>query len=180
MRLIVEDGVSDRYGLAADEVLALRTGSNASPATLRLYTYRSHTALVGRFQNVHHELHLDYCRDHGLAVNRRPTGGGAIIMGEQQLGIALAVPGGKEARYGNARALMESFSGGILTGLATFGIEALFSRKNDLEVSGRKIAGLGIHRTSTGGLLFHCSLLVDLDVADPAAVNIQPCRDRAE
>ena len=32
-------------------------------------------------------------------------------------------------------------------------------------VDGRKIAGLGIFRDPSGGLLFHASLLVDLDVA---------------
>ena len=45
------------------------------------------------------------------------------------------------------------------------GIAASFRGKNDLEVAGRKIAGLGIHRDASGGLLFHASLLLDLDVA---------------
>ena len=165
IRLVIEEAVPDSYGLAADEVVALRCGSGSSPPTLRLYTYRSHAALVGRFQNIANELHLDYCAAEGISVNCRPTGGGAIIMGDQQLGIALCIPGGAGARYGNARALMAQFSAGILTGLKMFGVEGLFARKNDLEVHGRKIAGLGMHRTSTGGLLFHGSLLVDLDVA---------------
>ncbi len=164
LRLIREDGVSDRYGLAGDEVLAARAGEGRSPATLRLYTYRSHAALVGRFQTVEHELHLDYCRSQGIAVNRRPTGGGAIIMGEQQLGVALCIPGQRDATYGNARSLMSRFSAGLVSALQHYGIGAAFTRKNDLEVGGRKIAGLGIHRTKSGGILFHASLLVDLDV----------------
>ncbi len=171
LRLLTEDGVSDRLGLACDEVLALRTGEGRSLPTLRLYTYRSHAALVGRFQNAGHELHLDACRSLGVPVNRRPTGGGAIIMGEQQLGIALCVPGqgfaavgGTMAGYGRARSLMANFSKGVVRGLETYGIQGVFARKNDLEVGGRKIAWLGIHRTATGGLLFHCSLLVDLDI----------------
>ena len=32
-------------------------------------------------------------------------------------------------------------------------------------MNGKKIAGLGLHKTATGGLLFHASLLVDLDVS---------------
>jgi len=60
---------------------------------------------------------------------------------------------------------MERFSSGLLQALDRLGIEAAFRRKNDLEVGGRKIAGLGIYRDRSGGLLFHASLLVDLDVS---------------
>jgi lipoate-protein ligase A len=164
MRLITDDNVSASFGLAADETLALRAGTGESPPTLRLYTYRSHCALVGRFQRIENEIRTDYCREHDISINRRPTGGGAIIMGGDQLGIALAMPGRSENAYGNARTLMAQFAEGLLKALHTLGIEAAFRNKNDLEVKGRKIAGLGIHRTPTGGLLFHASLLVDLDV----------------
>lgn len=163
-RLITDDGVSASFGLAADEALAMRVGSGESPPTLRLYTYRSHGALVGRFQNVENEVHVDYCRAHDISINRRPTGGGAIIMGADQLGVALTLPGRGDDTYSRARELMEKFSEGLVRGLNTLGVEARFRRKNDIEVNGRKIVGLGIYRAPTKGLLFHASLLVDLDV----------------
>jgi len=163
-RLLIDDEVTAGFGLAADETLARRVGRGDSRPTLRLYSYRSHCALVGRFQNVEQELHLDFCRQHGVVVNRRPTGGGAIIMGADQLGVALTVPGRERHAYGGARQLMQRFSAGLLQALDRLGIEAAFRRKNDLEVGGRKIAGLGIYRDRSGGLLFHASLLVDLDV----------------
>jgi lipoate-protein ligase A len=163
-RLITDDGVSASFGLAADEVVAQRVGLGDSQPTLRLYTYRSHCALVGRFQQIENELHLDYCRSHNIPINRRPTGGGAIMMGADQLGVALTIPGRGGESYGQARELMAQFSTGIVRGLASLGVPAEFRRKNDIEVEGRKLVGLGIHRASSGGLLFHASLLVDLDV----------------
>lgn len=163
-RLITDDAVSASFGLAADEFLARRVGTGEAFPTLRLYTYRSHCALVGRFQNVENEVHVDYCRSHGIAINRRPTGGGAIIMGADQLGVALTLPGRGADAYSHARELMEKFSGGLARGLASLGIQARFRRKNDIEVNGRKIAGLGIYRAPSDGLLFHASLLVGLDV----------------
>ena len=96
-RLLREDGVSAGHGLAVDETLASRVVQGAPP-TLRLYTYRPHSALIGRFQDAANEVHLAYCAAHGLEVNRRPTGGGAILMGPDQLGVALTVPE-KLARY---------------------------------------------------------------------------------
>jgi len=163
-RFITDDNVSASSGLAADDAIAQRVGAGASPPTLRLCTYRSHCALVGRFQRLESEIHLDYCRSHDIAVNRRPTGGGAIIMGENQLGVALMIPAGDEDTYGRARELMEKFSAGLVWALNQLGVQANFRRKNDIEVNGRKIAGLGIYRAGNGGLLFHASLLVDLDV----------------
>ena len=163
-RLIAEDGVGDAYGLAADDALAGRVGQGLSVPVLRLYTYRP-CALVGRFQTVENELRLERCRALDVPVNRRATGGGAIIMGPCQLGVALMLPGGGQDVYARAREWMARFSAGITSALAALGIQAGFRGKNDIEVEGRKIAGLGIYRHPEGGLLFHASLLVDLDVA---------------
>jgi lipoate-protein ligase A len=163
-RLITDDDVSASFGLAADECLAGRVGAGESEPTLRLYTYHSHCALVGRFQNVDNEVYREYCAAHGLLINRRPTGGGAIIMGADQLGAALTIPGTGDDSYSRARELMARFSAGVVSGLQSLGVAASFQRKNDIEVNGRKIAGLGIYRAPKGGLLFHASLLVSLDI----------------
>ena len=163
-RYIKNDRVTAFAGLAADEILANRVGAGTSQPTLRLYTYKP-CALVGRFQTIENELNLEYCAQNKIPVNRRPTGGGAIIMGENQLGVALAIPGKTDESYASVRERMAQFSQGIISGLNTLGIEVEFRRKNDLEVNGKKIAGLGLHKTATGGLLFHASLLVDLDVS---------------
>ena len=163
-RLITDDGVSASFGLAADDCLAARVGAGDSAPTLRLYTYRSHCALVGRFQNLGNEVHRDDCEASGIALNRRPTGGGAIIMGADQLGVALMIPGRGDDSYRRARELMAQFSAGVVNGLQALGVAASFRRKNDIEVKGRKIVGLGIYRAPGNGLLFHASLLVDLDL----------------
>jgi lipoate---protein ligase len=163
-RLVIEDGVTASYGLSADDVIAERVGTGESVPTLRLYTYRSYCALVGRFQNVKNELRVEFCRENNIPINRRATGGGAIIMGDDQLGIALTLPAHVEDTYSRAREMMGMFSEGLVRGLSHFGIEAHFHRKNDIVVNGKKIVGLGIHRASSDGLLFHASVLVDLDV----------------
>jgi len=161
-RYLSEDRVSDSFGLAADEAMALRVGENLSPSVLRLYTYRSSSALVGRFQRIENELNLDFCREQKISINRRPTGGGAILMGEDQLGVALMLRDWNE--YKAPRELMRHFASALCQGLLVFGIKAQFRGKNDLEVEGCKIGGLGIHSNAAGGYLLHCSLLVDLDV----------------
>lgn len=163
-RLITDDGVTASFGLAADEWLARQQTPDQTPV-LRLYTYRSHCALVGRFQNVDNEVNREFCAAQGIAVGRRPTGGGAIIMGQDQLGMALTLPA--QAMGGERGALRDHlarFSAGVVEGLQALGIAAAFAGKNDVEVRRRKVAGLGVYQAPGGGLLCHCSLLVDLDI----------------
>jgi lipoate-protein ligase A len=164
-RFIADDGVSAGFGLAADEHLAGCVGAGRSAPVLRLYTYRAHCALVGRFQCVDSELDRDFCAETDIEIGRRPTGGGAILMGPDQLGLAMALPDRRTGReYERARELFARFSRGLVQALDGLGVAAEYRRKNDLEVRGKKIAGLGIFFHPGGGLLFHASLLVDLDV----------------
>ncbi len=160
-RYIEEDGVGAGPGLATDEYLMQACAEKGQPV-LRLYTYRSHCALVGRFQNIRAELDLEACQREGLEYSRRLTGGGAILMGENQLGICVALPDALEAV--NTRELYRLLSTPILLALKKLGIEAGFQGKNDLEAGGRKIAGLGIHVNPEGVAQFHASLLVGLDI----------------
>lgn len=171
-RLLTGYGVDAAEGLALDEALAAGQGRNGDgpgsevsperqPPVLRLYTYRG-AALVGRYQHLAAEVDLDACRERGVQWNRRPTGGGAIVMGPGQLGVAVAVPAPGDD---HPRDLLARFAGGIIAGLSRLGVDAHLTGKNDLSVGTRKIAGLGLYLDPAGGLLFHSSVLADLDVA---------------
>ncbi|MDP2950367.1 MAG: biotin/lipoate A/B protein ligase family protein, partial [Chloroflexota bacterium] len=162
-RYIEDDSATASFGLAADEFL-LRTAAQGGPTTLRLYTYQPHAALVGRFQNVDAELRVDECRRLGAEINRRLTGGGAIVMGDAQLGLALAVSPSDSVRTANPALVFQRYARPIIDGLRALGVAAGFRPKNDIEVEGRKIAGLGVCLDEEDGLLFHASILVDLDV----------------
>lgn len=164
-RYLEDDQVEAPVGLATDELLLFEaTRVGAPPATLRLYGYRSHCALVGRFQDLVAEVDLDACRSLGVAVNRRPTGGGAILMGDTQLGVALLTTRREaEGRTGIAEQCAW-FSRGLVEGLRELGVEAEFHPRNDILVRGRKIAGTGVCADAQGGLLFHASVLGDLDI----------------
>ncbi len=164
-RYLEDDAVGAADGLATDEALMLPYGRGkpaAHEATLRLYTYRPHCALVGRYQSLEDEVDVDFCRDNDIQVGRRPTGGGAIIMGPGQLGVAItARPRPDEA----PRQALKRYAAGVIAGLGELGIKTHFRSKNDLEVDGRKIAGLGLYLDPEGAILFHASVLVDLDIA---------------
>lgn len=169
-RHIDEQNVSASYGLACDEFLMNSfAGGEKYAASLRLYTYKNYSALCGRFQDLSAEIDLEACRAKGFQVGRRLTGGGAIIMGDDQLGICLSTRASTFSWH-HLRELYQLFSAPIIMALAKFGITAGLRAKNDLEVNGKKIAGLGIHISQEGGIQFHASLLLDLDV--PAMLSV--------
>ena len=161
-RLLTDSLVSDQTGLSVDESLT-RCATPSDPVTLRLYTYQP-CVLVGRFQHVGNEVNLQSCEALGVPVNRRPTGGGSIIMGPDQLGVALVIPPDSEMNRQNPLQQMTVCAAGIIRALENLGVKAEFQGKNDLVVAGRKIAGLGVFRAPGGAVLFHASLLLDLDL----------------
>jgi lipoate-protein ligase A len=162
-RLLADDGAGAAEGLALDEALMAGYRRHAAdrPPTLRLYTYRSHAALVGRYQHLPAEVDLEACARTGTGVNRRPTGGGAIVMGAGQLGVAVVCRAPAAER---PREMLERFAGGIRAGLGHPRNTPPVPGQNDLEVGGRKIAGLGLYLDGQGGFLFHASVLADLDI----------------
>ncbi len=163
-RYIADDGADAAAGLALDEALMSSHSRTAPPAppVLRLYTYASHAALCGRYQHLEAEIDVAACTRTGTRYNRRPTGGGAIVMGEGQLGVAVTMRAPADER---PKSTLLRLSEGVVSGLTKMGIEAAFGGKNDLKVDGRKIAGLGLYVDSEGGMLFHASVLADLDVS---------------
>ena len=158
-RYLEHDGVEAAAGLAVDEMLMRRPGP-----TLRLYTYRSHCALVGKFQNLEAEVDLAFCAGHGIPVNRRPSGGGAILMGADQLGIAVVHSSHAPGVPAHPKEIFALFGRALAAGLGELGVRGSLEAKNDIRVDGRKIAGLGVCRNEDGAFLFHTSLIVDLDV----------------
>ena len=77
------------------------------------------------------------------------------------LGIDVDYPGLKKGVGG----VFESLSLVLIEALNKVGILACFQPKNDLEVGGKKIAGLSAASEVGKSLLFHTSLLVDFDIA---------------
>ena len=159
----LERSVSTAEGLAVDDTLPLAVAHNQSPPILNLYTFIP-SAIVGKYQDIEAALKLERCRARGIEYNRRSTGGGTVIMGPAVISLGLGInvdyPGMKRGIGG----IFESMSQALKRALNSLGIKAYFQPKNDLEVNGKKIAGLSASSETGTSLLFHTSLLVDFDV----------------
>ncbi len=159
----LERPVSTAEGLSVDDTLPQSVAGHGSPPILHLYTFVP-SVIVGKYQDIEAALRLNRCRARGIEYNRRSTGGGTVIMGPDivalGLGINVDYPGLKAGVGG----VFDSLSRVLIRALHHVGIQAYFQPKNDLEVRGRKIAGLSAASEADTCLLFHTSLLVDFDI----------------
>jgi lipoate-protein ligase A len=89
-RLLDTPPMSAAENMALDDALLELRGKGRTPNTIRFLQFKPRCVLVGYHQSVQEEIRVDYCRSHGIDINRRNTGGGAIFFDENQLGGSAA------------------------------------------------------------------------------------------
>ncbi|MBU0733867.1 MAG: DUF116 domain-containing protein [Proteobacteria bacterium] len=147
--------------MCLDETLLEARANGKIPNTLRFLQFRPHCALVGFHQCVAQEIRQDFCRQKGVDINRRITGGGAVYFGEDTLGWELIA--GKDVASRDVYTLYRMLCEAAIDGLRSLGVDASFRPVNDIEVHGRKISGTG-GTEAREAFLFQGTLLVDLDI----------------
>lgn len=147
--------------LALNRALLESHQEGNSPHTLRFLRFNP-CALVGFHQSVGQELRSDYCAEHGIDIQRRITGGGAIYFDETQIGWELYL----DRRFlGTAEmpAIAQRICEAAARGISALGVDARFRPRNDIEVDGRKVSGTG-GAFDGDSILYQGTLLIDFDV----------------
>ncbi len=162
-RLLDTPPMTAAENMALDEALVELKGRGRSPNTIRFLQFSPRAVLVGFHQSVAEEVRTDYCADHNIQINRRVTGGGAILFDESQLGWEVICDKAFfDLGFVNDR-LFETLCDPVVAALAAWGLEAAFRPRNDIEIGGRKISGTG-GTESEGAFLFQGTMLIDFDV----------------
>ncbi len=149
--------------MALDEILTRRAGQGTSPPTLRFLRFKPDAALLGYHQQAERELRLDYCRAQGIEINRRLTGGGALLFQTSALGWELIAPLGQPPFTGGFERALERICRSAARAYSQLGVQARFRPRNDIEVEGRKISGTG-GLALEGGALFQGTVLVKNEI----------------
>jgi lipoate-protein ligase A len=153
----------DDYLLATEEVLTKGVGLRKSPPTVRVNIFDPPAVLIGFNQDVYEEVNVDLAKELGFRVNRRPSGGGTILMYEDTPGWELWIPKDYVASL-DISSMYEYLIRIPIKAFHNLGVtKATFRPKNDIEVNGRKISGTGIY-TEYDGVLFCGTVLLDFNV----------------
>jgi lipoate-protein ligase A len=162
-RLLEIGPMTAAENMALDDTLLELKGKGESVDTIRFLQFSPPAVLVGFHQSVEEEVRLFYCREKGIDINRRITGGGAIFFDENQLGWEVIC----DKKFFNIEIpnqwLFRTLCEPVIKALGRFGLHAAFRPRNDIEIDGRKISGTG-GTESDGAFLFQGTMLVDFDV----------------
>jgi len=166
---LLEFGVNDAFtNMAIDEAIVTAGMKGLVPNTLRFYQWKPSAVSVGRFQDVSKEVHLENCRQQGVDLVRRITGGGTVYHDSRgEITYSVVV---KEEDLGtkDVYAAYNTISNGLIETARILGINADFNPgdpKNcpNIAINGKKISGSAqFHRG--GVLLQHGTFLLDVDL----------------
>ena len=115
------------------------------------------TVIYGRNQVLENEVNLEYCREHGVDIVRRKSGGGCVYsdMGN----IMISYVSGR----GNVAEVFDRYMTALAEALRALGVPAEKSGRNDILVEGRKISGNAFHQLPDRRIV-HGTLLYSTDL----------------
>lgn len=81
-RLILDGRRQAALNMAVDEAILRACADGKAPPTLRLYGWEKPAVSLGYFQSVERaRINIECCRESGIDLVRRPTGGRAVLHG---------------------------------------------------------------------------------------------------
>ena len=154
MYLLENNCTDPAWNLALDEYLLTRF-----PGEVIALWRNGPSVIIGKNQNALEEIDLDFVRSRQIPVVRRLTGGGAVFHDLGNLNYTLVQPCGTGDFNNYAK-----FTKPIVDFLATLGVEAALSGRNDLLVDGQKFSG-NAQAVRGGHILHHGTLLFSADLS---------------
>lgn len=145
-------------------------------AGLFILWQNSDAVIVGKYQNTAEEIHAAYVREHGVAVVRRMSGGGAVYHDLGGLNYTLILDE-ESPDDADQNAVWQQCMAPLLAVLRSYGLDAQFSGRNDILVRSpqavmngdgtadgwRKIAGCAQYSRGSR-TLHHGCILFDTDL----------------
>ena len=179
------------YNMAVDEELLARAQAGEQVPVLRFYTWEPAAVSIGRFQKIEGAVNAEICKQRGIDIVRRITGGRAVLHCKE-LTYSIIARTDDPLFPTNVLGAYKLIAAGLLQGLKNLGIPAeMVSRSSrhaalvkkdardpacfsspswyEILVHNRKIIGSAQRRLS-GAFLQHGSILMDYDAALEAEV----------
>lgn len=165
MRFVEYSPPSTAGHLALDEALLNMRENGPGEGFLRFWEPGELSVVLGRTNRAGTEVRLDRCRELGIPVFRRSSGGGTVVQGPGCLNFSLVVNIADEPGLGSAGGTNEYVlrrNAGVISLLTGESVEV--SGSSDLTIGGRKISG-NAQRRRLRTILFHGCILLDFDFA---------------
>jgi lipoate-protein ligase A len=180
-RLLIDGDLPGARNMARDVAILEGVSEDTSPPTLRLYGWKPPCLSLGRHQ-VLDAVDLGFCRDHGIDVIRRPTGGRALLH-HLELTYSLVALFGRDPIPSKLQEAYRTICSALVRWSRDLGVNAELTpgqininlpspqsaipcfeapAGGEVVVGGRKLIGSAM-RAHRGAILQHGAILLDWD-----------------
>lgn len=168
LNVIMDTAREPAEQMGIDLALLRAVAAGEQPPSLRLWQWKSPAVVIGRFQSLNNEIHVQKARELGFKIVRRISGGGAMFVEpEHVITYSLYLPPSFVSGL-NSVEVYRLCDLWMVDGLNKLGIQAGWSGLNDIATTKGKIGGaaqryLTGEHGGKGGLLHHAMLSYDID-----------------
>lgn len=178
-RMKIDGLQTAEFNMAEDSELLARCEQGLIPPTMRVYGWSEPSISLGYSQNAEAELDMERCRELGIPVVRRPTGGRALLH-YNELTYAVVAPVTLAPFNRGLKATFQAISEALVLSLEELDVQcdintskqrsgpvrspACYASLNHCEITvdGKKLVGSAQKRTSKA-FLQHGSLVIESD-----------------
>lgn len=130
------------------------------------------SVIFGRNQVAANEVNMEYCREHGIEVYRRKSGGGCVYADEDNVMLSYVTTGD------NVGFTFNRFVNMLMLVLRKAGIEATSTTHNDIMIGDRKVSGTAFYHLP-GRSIVHATMLYDTNM-EHMLHAITPSREKLQ
>ena len=130
------------------------------------------SVIFGRNQVLENEVNVAYCREHGISLYRRKSGGGCVYADMDNLMLSFVTS------EENVNFAFNRFVNMVLLVLRKLGIAATGTSHNDIMIGDRKVCGTACYHLE-GRSIVHSTMLFDTNM-DHMRHAITPSREKLE
>ncbi|NHI91391.1 MAG: lipoate--protein ligase family protein [Candidatus Lokiarchaeota archaeon] len=150
--------------MAIDEAILNARIRNEVPNTVRFYRWNPSTVSIGKNQSISAEANIEMCKNHGVDIVRRITGGGAVYHDyEGEITYSVIVKQEQDIPFETDLSFIKLCTG-IIIALNKIGLNAYQGKHHcpSIFIDERKISGNAQTRRK-GVILQHGTILRDYD-----------------
>jgi len=122
-RLLKDSYHTGFMNMAIDEAIMIAHREGLVPPTIRFYQWSPPAVSLGYFQDLKKEIDVDACKNLGIDIVRRPTGGKAVLH-DKELTYSFIIKENHPLVNDSILETYKKISGGIIRGLSYLGITA--------------------------------------------------------
>ena len=130
------------------------------------------TVIFGRNQVLENEVNLEYCKEKGVSIVQRKSGGGCVYSDKGNIMISYV------SERGVVSEVFDRYLSALTECLRGLGLNAEKSGRNDILVGGRKVSGNAFHQLPDRSIV-HGTLLYDTNM-DALETAIRPPVEKLE